>query len=75
MPEYERGAGEIGICQLMNDAEVVKSNSEARRLVSGNAVEWCGSKVTDPKMILNLKTGEEGILKAGKKRFVKVLVR
>lgn len=72
--EFKMGAGSVALLQLMVDTKLATSKSEARRLVQGNAVEWKGEKLKDPNMELDLSAGEAAILKAGKKKFAKVLV-
>ena len=65
---------EVWICQLLKDAGLVKSTSEGRRMVKGRAIEWNGEKVEDETSTVSLSSGESAILKAGKKRFSKVVV-
>ena len=65
---------QVGICVLMTQLGLTASNGEARRLVEGNAVEMREQKITDPHLKLDLKAGDEFILKCGKKKFVKVVV-
>ena len=72
--EFKLKAGSVAILQLMVDTKLATSKSEARRLVQGNAVEWKGEKIKDPNAALELIAGEDAILKAGKKKFAKVLV-
>jgi len=75
VPVKEVSAAEnIWICKLMAELGLAASSSEARRLVEQKAVERDGEKITDPQLKLQLKVGEEFILKAGKKKFVKVKV-
>ena len=62
------------ICHLICQSGLSPSTSEARRLIEGRAVEIDGEKVTDSKLKLNLKKGSEFIIKAGKRRFIKVKV-
>jgi len=64
----------IWICKLMAELGLATSSSEARRLVEQKAVERDGEKITDPQLKLALKTGEEFVLKAGKKKFIRVKV-
>jgi tyrosyl-tRNA synthetase len=63
-----------GICKLLVEVGLAATNSEARRLIEGGAVERDGAKVSDPQMKLTLKTGDNFVLKAGKKKFVRVQV-
>ena len=67
--------GVAGVCKLMVDVGLATTNSEARRLIEGNAVEREGEMVTDPQTKWDLKTGDSFVLKAGKKMFVKVQVQ
>jgi len=64
----------IWICKLMVELSLATSNSEARRLVEQKAVERDGEKIADPQLKLNLKVGDEFVLRAGKKKFVRVKV-
>jgi tyrosyl-tRNA synthetase len=66
---------QAGICKLMVDVGLSATNSEARRLIEGGAVEREGSKISDPQLKLDLKSGDSFILKAGKKKFVRVQVQ
>ncbi len=75
MPEVELTPVEgLWICHLLQKAGLVESTSQGRRMVEGGAVELSGQKVTDPSFKLDLKSGEEFVLKAGKKKFAKVRV-
>lgn len=76
MPEFQVGAETgKGVCVFLKDLNLVASNSEARRMIEGKAVEIRGEKVTDPKMNIELKSGDEFIVKVGKKKFAKVQVK
>ncbi len=67
--------GEIDVPSLLKEFELAPSTSEARRLITGGAVELAGEKVADIKMKLNLKAGSEVVIKAGKKKFAKFLLQ
>jgi tyrosyl-tRNA synthetase len=75
VPEFkvseEKG---VGLCALMSKAGLVTSNSEGSRLIQGGGVSLNGEKVSDPKLKLDLSAGKEYLIKAGKKKFVKVVV-
>lgn len=75
VPEKQVDAVEIGICHLMTQLGLTASNGEARRLIEGNGVEMRGEKVIDPQLKLNLKSSDSFVLKCGKKKFVKVVVK
>ena len=66
---------QVGICALMVKAGLTVSNGEASRLIQGGGVQRDGQKLADPKARWDLKPGESFILKAGKKKFVKIVVK
>lgn len=75
VPEFKVFAEKgVGLCALMSKAGLVASNSEGSRLIQGGGVSLNGEKVSDPKLKLDLETGKEFLIKAGKKKFVKVVV-
>ncbi len=65
----------LWVVQLLTNAEMCKSNSEARRLIQGNAVKINGEKVSD--MNKSYKAADvpekELLLQTGKKNFKKVI--
>lgn len=69
--------GEIGSFDLLTKIGFTKSNSEARRLVMGNAISVNREKVTDPKLLIDDNSFKEGelILQKGKKNFVRIVRR
>lgn len=77
IPEHKmhKPSEPIWICHLMQQAGLVESTSEARRLIQGKAVEIDSIKVTDDKLKLDLKSGQSLLIKAGKRKFVKVIVQ
>ncbi|MFN3698436.1 MAG: tyrosine--tRNA ligase [Pseudobdellovibrio sp.] len=66
---------EIGIVQMLTKVAFATSNSEATRLIQGGGVSINQEKVSDAKLKLSLKSGDELILKAGKKKFIKIKVK
>ena len=64
----------LWVCQLLKDIGLVPSTSEAKRLIEGRAVEVSGEKIESTSLKLSMKSGESFILKAGKKKFAKVVV-
>ena len=50
--------------------EIVKSRSEARRLIEGGSVQWGGEKIVDPKA--SLSPGSGGVLKLDKTHAVRI---
>ena len=65
---------DLWICYLICKVGLAPSTSEARRLISGRAVELNGKKIEDSNLKMNLKNGDELILKVGKRRFIKIKV-
>ncbi len=77
IPEYSPGRdeltdGSIWIVRLLTLSGMAKSNGEARRLIEGGGLSLDGEKISDVNM--ELKSPFEGIIKAGKRRFVKVIL-
>ena len=63
----------MGILDLMTRAGLTSSNGEARRLIAQHAVSMDGKKISDVRMEVNVHTGTSFVLKAGKRRFVRIL--
>ena len=70
IPEY-RVKSEMSIVDILHDSEIVKSKSEARRLINQGAVSIGGLKIIDGNLSLNNKI--DGIIKVGKRRFLKIV--
>lgn len=73
--DFENGA--IGILRLLVKAGLASSNGEARRNVEQGGVSVDGEKITDVKaQITKDSIGEDGIvLKRGKKKFMRIVVK
>lgn len=67
--------GKIWLCRLATTAGIVKSNSEAKRLILQNAVEVDGEKISDINFELSFDSRKEYILKFGKRKFLKVKIK
>jgi len=75
MPQIEVAPEDnLWVCHLLVKTNLAKSTSEGRRLVEGAAVEIRGEKIKDPQLKLKLKSGDEFVVRAGKKKFAKVVV-
>jgi tyrosyl-tRNA synthetase len=72
LPVFEAVVGEIWLPGFLRDNKVVPSSSEARRLIKQGAIDINGEKVKKEK--LNLTPGEY-VLRIGKKKFIKLLVK
>lgn len=75
MPEMdiETENGEIAIANLLKEAGLVASTSEAMRMIKQGAAKIEGEKVTDNKLIV--KAGITAIYQVGKRKFMKVTVK
>ncbi len=70
---FENG---VGVLELFTRSGLTPSNGEARRLVTQGGAEVNGEKITDPKAMITLAQADgdgEFLLKAGKKRFMRVI--
>ncbi|MBC7370282.1 MAG: tyrosine--tRNA ligase [Bdellovibrionaceae bacterium] len=76
VPEFEVAAeDQVGVCALLVRAGMATSNGEAGRLISGGGVKREYQKLADPKARWDLKSGDSFVLQAGKKKFVKIVVK
>ncbi len=63
---------ELELPGLLKQLGLAPTTSEARRLITANAVEINSEKVTDLKYKIAAKVSDEWIFKVGKKKFAKV---
>lgn len=75
IPEVAHVAGEFSLVHLMTELGLTGSNGEAKRLIQGNGVEINQEKVNDDKAKLDLVSGQSVLIKAGKKKYIKVVVQ
>ena len=59
---------------LLVELELAASRSEADRLVKQGGVELDGERVSDVKTEVNLAQPREFLLRAGKKKFLRIVV-
>jgi tyrosyl-tRNA synthetase len=59
---------------LLVELQLITSKSEAERLIKQGGVEIDGARVDDPRKDVDLGRPSEFLLRAGKKKFVKVVV-
>ncbi len=71
MPEFKLPAQDIKLSNLMKNAGIVESTSEAIRLINAGAVSIDGGKISDKDRIIS--PGKNFILKAGKRKFMKFI--
>jgi len=74
IPEKELTAvdGKLAIANLLKEAGLVQSTSEAFRMIKQGAVKMDGEKIEDKN--LELVSGSEHIYQVGKRRFAKILI-
>ena len=65
-------SGEIAIANLLKDAGLVVSTSEAMRMIKQGAAKIEGEKITDNK--LRIASGTTAVYQVGKRKFAKVTV-
>lgn len=74
LPTFEPGAARdivaVVVEAYVRCFSITRSRSDARRLVEGGSVQWCGKKLTDAKAVL--APGETGVLKLDKTRAVRI---
>ena len=75
MPEISISAprGALGVAQVMREAGLTASTSEAMRLIKQGGVRLDGEKVDDPG--LELTAGGRHVLQVGKRKFARVLLQ
>lgn len=75
IPEAQMTAqSELWVCAFLSQVGLASSNSEARRLIQGGAVEINGEKIKDPQQKIDLLAKETLLVKVGKKKFLNVKV-
>ena len=67
-------SADVGLTRLLVEQKLCASNGEARRLIEGRAVEIDGQKIEDPHHKLNLLSGRTLVIRAGKKKFLRLMV-
>jgi len=74
MPEYEFSAahGPLPLPNVIKDAGLTPSTTEARRMVGQGAVRIDGDRISD--VDLKLSAGFSGVLQVGKRRFARVRI-
>ncbi len=61
----------IGLLDALLKAKVASTKSEARRLIEQGGVTMSNEKLTNPKLVLQLDSGEK-VLKVGKRKFFRL---
>ena len=71
IPEFILATNEAFLVQVLKDAGLVASNSEGRRLITQGAVQVDEVVIRDPNF--TVKSGQTYIIKAGKRRFLRIV--
>lgn len=71
--EIELPAGGVGILELLSKSGLVKSNSEARRLIEQGGVKIDQEKFTDAKAVFN--NAGKYLVQAGKRQFKYIVLK
>lgn len=74
MPEFtfQPENGELAIANLLKDAELVTSTSEAMRMIKQGAAKIDGEKVADNKVVIS--AGTTAVFQVGKRKFARVTI-
>lgn len=70
--ETRIGKSKESIVSLLIETKLVSSSSEAKRLISQNAVKVDGEVVSDWRMVLEISSSRDIIIQVGPRKFVKV---
>jgi len=73
MPQIQLTPGEHFLPGVLVQGALFTSNGEARRMIEGGGVSVDGVKITDPKA--NLEVTGEHVIKVGKRKFLKILLK
>lgn len=72
MPEFTF-EGEMGLANLLKEAGLVSSTSEAIRAVKQGGVKIDGEKVEEPKLVI--QAGTTAVYQVGKRKFARITLR
>lgn len=71
IPDAEKKDGRVWIVRLLVLTGMAKTNGEARRLIKGGGVYLDGEKISSDEFELVMPV--EGVMKVGKRRFVRII--
>ncbi|MGI9317348.1 MAG: tyrosine--tRNA ligase [bacterium] len=74
MPEVSLAAGDEGlpVSNMLKDAGLVSSTSDARRMIDQGAVKFDGEKISDPRQ--KLQAGVAIVVQVGKRKWARVRI-
>lgn len=64
---------QIALAEIIHQAGLARSNSDARRLIMQRAVSIDGNRVTDPHSTIDLEQQTPFVLKVGKRHFARII--
>ena len=64
--------GGLSIAQILKQADLTSSTSEAYRMIEQGGVKLDGDKVSDKQLVLNV--GSEVVVQVGKRKYAKVII-
>jgi len=64
---------QMALAEIIHQAGLARSNSDARRLIMQHAVSIDGHRVTGPHSIIDLEQQTPFVLKVGKRRFARIV--
>jgi len=70
IPEFRTSEKQYKVVKLMLDSGLCSGSGEAKRLIQGGGVSWDGQKISNFETELELSDG--GVLKVGKRKFVRI---
>ncbi|MFV2055538.1 MAG: tyrosine--tRNA ligase [Thiohalomonadales bacterium] len=71
--ELDSGGGDVLIANVLKDAGLTSSTSEALRMIKAGAVKMDGEKLSDSKLVIPV--GSQNVYQVGKRRFAKVTIK
>ena len=72
--KMEARSDSVPLPNLLSELGMTASNGEARRLIKGGGVKIDGEKVDDEKYSMELSSGLNVVIRAGKKKFLRLIV-
>jgi tyrosyl-tRNA synthetase len=71
-PDADEGE-EVGLLNLMRNADLTDSNSEGRRMIEQGAVTIDGEKISDTGLYIDVSERAPFVLKVGKRRYARIV--
>lgn len=75
IPTIEKQAGAIRLVKLLASEGLAPSVSEAQRLIAQGGVRLNGERVSDVKLELGSRAGDEALIQVGSRKFLRVIFK